>query len=261
MLSHEPQAAETYRPGPDPGTAAKTQQDGRLNGGAEPVGNLWILDSEGERGLIRRMRQGESAAAEALIAHNLGLVLFIAKRYLGRGLPLLDLVEKGKLGLMHALDKFDPDRGFRLSAYAIWWIRQAIDMALTEWSRTLCHPTHAAQTRNDRLRAESGSESLAPHARVQSAEARAYRIKLECHVAEWVEKLPDRHRRVIERRFGLNEHDMATLDELAVEFKLSLGQVQAILAEAQGEPNDGHRDKGVAMPRLTVVASHGISSK
>jgi RNA polymerase nonessential primary-like sigma factor len=261
MLSHELHAAEIYRPGSVSDTAAKARRDGGVNGGAEPVRGWQMLDSETERELISRMSQGDSEAAEALIGHNIGLVLLIAKRYLGRGLPLLDLVEEGKLGLMHALDKFDPDRGFRLSVYAIWWIRQAIDMVLSERSFNVRHPTHAAMTRNDRLRTESGPESPAAHARVQSVGVQAYRIELESHVADWVGKLPYRHRRVIERRFGLNGHVMATLDELAAELELSRGQVQAILAEAQGEPTGGFADKVEAMPRLTVVASRGISSK
>jgi RNA polymerase nonessential primary-like sigma factor len=67
------------------------------------------------------MKNGDDEARELLITRNLRLVVYVAKRYLGRGLPLLDLVEEGNLGLMHALEKFDPERGFRLSTYALWW--------------------------------------------------------------------------------------------------------------------------------------------
>ncbi|MDP2029981.1 MAG: sigma-70 family RNA polymerase sigma factor [Thiobacillus sp.] len=106
----------------------------------EHINRLRILSVDEELAFARRMRQGENAARGALITHNLGLIVHVARRYLGRGLPLLELVEEGKLGLMHALEKFDPERGIRLSSYAIWWIRQAIDLALKEQSRTLRLP-------------------------------------------------------------------------------------------------------------------------
>ncbi|MES2584733.1 MAG: sigma-70 family RNA polymerase sigma factor, partial [Pseudomonadota bacterium] len=77
-----------------------------------------------------RARAGDFAARQSMIEHNLRLVVSIAKGYMGRGVPMADLVEEGNLGLMHAIDKFEPERGFRFSTYATWWIRQSVDRAL-----------------------------------------------------------------------------------------------------------------------------------
>lgn len=96
----------------------------------EDISRLRILTADEEQDYARRMQRGDLTARDVLITHNLRLVVYVAKRYLGRGLPLLDLVEEGNLGLMHALEKFDPDRGFRLSTYATWWIRQSVERAL-----------------------------------------------------------------------------------------------------------------------------------
>ena len=118
----------------------------------EDISRLKVLTADEEQDHVRRMHRGEHAAREILITHNLKLVVYLAKRYLGRGLPLLDLVEEGNLGLMHALEKFDPDRGFRLSTYATWWIRQSIELALMKQSRTIRLPVHVAKELNSCLR-------------------------------------------------------------------------------------------------------------
>ena len=121
----------------------------------EDIGRLRILSAAEEQDYVRRMNHGDEEAREVLITHNLRLVVYIAKRYLGRGLPLLDLVAEGNLGLMHSLEKFDPDRGFRLSTYATWWIRQSIELALMKQSRTIRLPVHVAKELNSCLRARS----------------------------------------------------------------------------------------------------------
>ena len=101
-----------------------------------------LLGALEERRLARRVRKGCDRARERMIVSNLRLVVSIARKFLNRGLPLADLIEEGNLGLMHAVEKFDPERGFRFSTYASWWIRQAIERAIMNQSRTVRLPVH-----------------------------------------------------------------------------------------------------------------------
>lgn len=106
-----------------------------------------------------KARGGDFAARQSMIEHNLRLVVSIAKGYLGRGVPLSDLIEEGNLGLMHAIDKFEPERGFRFSTYATWWIRQSVERAVMNQGRVIRLPVHVVRELQQVLRARRTLEN------------------------------------------------------------------------------------------------------
>jgi RNA polymerase nonessential primary-like sigma factor len=245
------------------------------------IGREGLLTPEQERELATRVRQGDFDARQKMIEHNLRLVVNIAKHYVNRGLSLLDLIEEGNLGLMHALEKFEPERGFRFSTYATWWIRQNIERAIMNQSRTIRLPVHIIKELNIYLRAQrhlemhgvpdAGPEDIAsltgrpldevrrvmslnerlasldapleidPSLSIGEAiadehseqpEAMLQMAEVEQYVHEWLKELPERHRWVIERRFGLNNQDIATLEELAEHLAVTRERVRQIQLEA-----------------------------
>ncbi|MBE2259116.1 MAG: RNA polymerase sigma factor RpoS [Candidatus Accumulibacter sp.] len=117
------------------------------------IGAKPLFSPSEEADWARRAKSGEFLARQKMIEHNLRLVVNIAKHYLNRGMPLLDLIEEGNLGLIHAIEKFDPERGFRFSTYATWWIRQSIGRAIMNQSRTIRLPVHVVKEINVVLRA------------------------------------------------------------------------------------------------------------
>ncbi len=116
------------------------------------IGNVPLLTTEQEVELARRVESGDEEAKKALTEANLRLVVSIAKKYVGRGMPFLDLIQEGNMGLMKAVDKFDYTKGYKFSTYATWWIRQAITRGIADTGRTIRVPVHMVETINKTLR-------------------------------------------------------------------------------------------------------------
>ena len=117
------------------------------------IGKIPLLTAEEELELAQKAAKGNKKAKDKMVEANMRLVVSIAKRYSGRGLDFLDLIQEGNTGLLRAVEKFDPEKGFKFSTYATWWIRQAITRAIADQARTIRIPVHMVETINKVLRA------------------------------------------------------------------------------------------------------------
>lgn len=127
------------------------------------LGRSKLLTAEEEKFYGAKVLLGDQSARQIMIESNLRLVVKISRRYLGRGLPLLDMINEGNLGLIRAVEKFDPEKGFRFSTYATWWIRQAIERAIMNQTRTIRLPIHIVKELNSYLKAQRHLAQILDH--------------------------------------------------------------------------------------------------
>jgi len=187
-----------------------------------------LLTADEEKQYGRRVQKGDEAARHHMIESNLRLVVKIARRYLNRGLPLLDLIEEGNLGLIHAVKKFDPERGFRFSTYATWWIRQSIERAIMNQARTVRLPTHIVKDINSVLRAARRLR--------QQQETRPTPAEIAGHLDRSVEE--------VERLIGLHERvTIGSTSPAGSDDERDL--LETLPASADAEPSVQAQDDGV----------------
>jgi len=183
------------------------------------IGISPLLTADEEKDFARKALSGDEAARQRMIESNLRLVVKIARRYINRGLPLLDLIEEGNLGLIHAVKKFDPERGFRFSTYATWWIRQTIERAIMNQSGSVRLPIHIIKDINSCLRATR-------HLRQQQD-----RAPTAAEIADYME----RDVAEVERLLGL--HERVTLRAGTGDDDSVPGPVERLKAKREAEPS------------------------
>jgi RNA polymerase primary sigma factor len=242
-----------------------------------------LLTHAEEIDLSKRAKSGDKGARQRLIEKNLRLVVSVAKKYRGMGLPFEDLIQEGNIGLMKAVEKFDPDRGWRFSTYATWWVRQAVQRAVADKGRTIRVPVHMgdkirkmaraynelsakmereptdeevaerlgwaseqvrdvkgampdATSFNQPLTSDSDATEIGELIEDERASEVAGTVIGEMEMdwlAEAVERLPERHRYVLIKRYGLGDEETATLAQLSEELGISRERVRQVQREAE----------------------------
>jgi RNA polymerase primary sigma factor len=270
------------------------------------ISRVPLLTREDEVRLAKRIEAGDKRAKEELAEANLRLVVSVAKKYRGCGLPFLDLIQEGNLGLMKAIEKFDYTKGYKFSTYATWWIRQAILRAITNRSRTIRVPTHINELIRKIYQVERNSlketgelptpESLAKSlettveniikakktaqsmtsldmpigydddgsvlgdfiedATVESPERETFEHLLVQELERALdERLTDREKRILELRYGLNDYQPKTLDEVGLVFSISRERVRQIQKEALAKLQDSDLKKRLEWFKLLSEAA------
>ena len=245
------------------------------------IGRINLLTSDEELEYARLVAEGDEAAKRMIAESNLRLVVSIAKRYVGRGMLFLDLIQEGNIGLMKAVDKFDPDKGYKFSTYATWWIRQAITRAIADQARTIRIPVHMVETINklarvqrqltQELNREPSDEELAKKLNISVEKVReVYKISQDpvsletpigeeddSHLGDFIKDertmspeeyatiemlkeelsgvlltLTEREEKVLRLRFGLDDGQCRTLEEVGQVFNVTRERIRQIEAKS-----------------------------
>ncbi len=270
-------------------TERRSRSDNPIRTYFGEISRVPLLTREDEVRLAKRIEAGDKRAKEELAEANLRLVVSIAKKYRGCGLPFLDLIQEGNLGLMKAIEKFDYKKGYKFSTYATWWIRQAILRAITNRSRTIRVPTHINELirkiyQVERSHLKEHGEAPSPEELADELDTSVENIIKAKKTAQSMtsldmpigydddgsvlgdfiadrtaesperetfehllvqelekaldERLTERERRILELRYGLNDYQPRTLDEVGLEFGISRERVRQIQKEALAKLQD-----------------------